>query len=150
VLSATLLAAEEFLHARKWKFFNIDPRTFSGSTLEQVPAASNARRSVSLVNDLIGVENLIPRPWPENRGRQQTTIVGSANHRPDFTVHRNSAQRKVNLLFCRKEHRGPESRLDLESSNADTAPCVGKNTPGSNSDQSPGKRRYFQRPRGGR
>jgi hypothetical protein len=108
------------------------------------------------VNDLIGVENLIPNPSPDGGGLPQTTTGKFLNVHPHITVqpYWSSWRRRVNLLLCLNEDWRPENGCDLELWNADITRSVEKITPDTNLDQSAGKvlafwDRYFQRRRGG-
>ena len=108
------------------------------------------------MSGLIGVENLIPNPSPDDGGVHQTTTGGFLSVHPHFTVHPYwySWQARVNILLSLNEDWTPENGGDLELWNADVMRCVEKMTHDTNSDQSAGKvltfgDRYFQRRRGG-
>ena len=122
-----------YLHVNERKFSNTDPNTW-GPTLQRILGELNSPRFVTLIGNLIGVDDLIADPSLEGGGLHQSGAGGFLNIHADYTVHPHNRkwQRRANILLYLNDDWRPEYGGDLELWSADMKECVEKVSPVAN------------------
>lgn len=119
-----------YVHANERKFADADPDSW-GPTLRQVLSDLNSPSFVAFLEQLTGIDGLLPDEMLEGGGLHQSVAGGFLNIHADFTAHprRRNWQRRVNLLLYLNEKWDPAWGGELELWSRDMQRCEERITP---------------------
>jgi hypothetical protein len=114
-----------YLHVNEAKFGNTKPETW-GCTLQRVAKALTAPPFVSFLEQLTGIDGLLPDRTMDGGGLHQTLAGGHLNVHTDFTAHHTVPgwRRRVNVLLYLNPEWDPAWGGDLELWSADMSEAV--------------------------
>jgi hypothetical protein len=119
-----------YVHANERKFADTDAVSW-GPTLRAVLAELNSPQFVDLLEQLTGIDDLVPDEMLEGGGLHQSIAGGFLNIHADFTAHprRRDWHRRVNLLLYLNETWDPGWGGELELWSSDMQRCERRITP---------------------
>ena len=122
-----------YLHVNETKYSNTQPDTW-GETLTAVAKELCSPEFVGYLEELTGIEDLMPDWTMDGGGLHQTMTGGHLNIHADFSTHHTHENwaRRVNILLYLNEEWRPEWGGQLELWDADMTACQGKVTPAGN------------------
>jgi hypothetical protein len=122
-----------YLHVNETKYSNTLPDTW-GETLNAVAREFCSPQFVEFLQELTGIEGLIPDWTMDGGGLHQTLRGGHLNIHADFTTHHDHADlaRRVNILLYLNRQWPEEWGGKLELWNKDMSACEAKVTPAGN------------------
>lgn len=114
-----------YLHVNETKFANPRWDTW-GPTLQAIAATFNSPEFVGILEQLTGIDGLLPDPDLDGGGLHQTVRGGHLNVHTDFSTHhaRPTWSRRVNALLYLNEHWDQAWGGALELWDADVRTCV--------------------------
>lgn len=122
-----------YLHVNETKYCNVQPDTWADH-LQAVARDFCSPRFVRYLEELTGIENLIPDWTMDGGGLHQTLRGGHLNIHADFTTHHTHEDwaRRVNILLYLNEEWQEEWGGQLELWNKDMSAIEAKVTPRGN------------------
>jgi Rps23 Pro-64 3,4-dihydroxylase Tpa1-like proline 4-hydroxylase len=119
-----------YVHANERKYSDTNAATW-GSTLREILHDLNSTPFLSFLEQLTGIDDLIPDEMLEGGGLHQSVAGGFLNIHADFSVHprHRNWQRRVNLLLYLNERWLPEWGGDLELWSRDMRHCEARIAP---------------------
>lgn len=113
-----------YLHPNERKYAARDAATW-GPSLQAVLAELNSPEFVTFLEQLTGIDGLVPDELLEGGGLHQSVAGGFLNIHADFTAHpqRHNWQRRVNLLLYLNETWNPQWGGELEFWSRDMQRC---------------------------
>ncbi|GAB3258703.1 hypothetical protein GCM10027425_20330 [Alteromonas gracilis] len=122
-----------YLHVNETKYSNTQPDSW-GTTLNAVAREFCSPRFVAFLQDLTGIEDLLPDWTMDGGGLHQTMRGGHLNIHADFTTHhaRQNWARRVNILLYLNTEWPDEWGGKLELWDKDMTACQARVTPAGN------------------
>lgn len=122
-----------YLHVNETKYSNTVPDSW-GPTLNAVAKEFCSERFIGFLQELTGIENMLPDWSMDGGGLHQTLRGGHLNIHADFTTHHTHENwaRRVNILLYLNREWPEEWGGKLELWNKDMTECQGKVTPAGN------------------
>jgi hypothetical protein len=122
-----------YLHVNETKYCNVYPDTWN-EHLQAVARDLCSPRFVAWLEQLTGIENLIPDWTMDGGGLHQTLRGGHLNIHADFTTHHTHENwaRRVNILLYLNDEWHDDWGGKLELWDADMSACRAKVTPAGN------------------
>lgn len=122
-----------YLHVNETKYCNVYPDTWAPH-LQAVAKDFCSPRFVTYLEQLTGIDNLIPDYTMDGGGLHQTLRGGHLNIHADFTTHHQHPNwaRRVNILLYLNEEWHDDWGGKLELWDKDMTACQGKVTPAGN------------------
>jgi len=122
-----------YLHVNETKYSNTEPETW-GSTLRGIAEDFCSPRFVEFLQDLSGIEDMLPDWSMDGGGLHQTLRGGHLNIHADFSSHHTHENwaRRVNILLYLNEEWHDDWGGQLELWDKDMTTCQAKVTPKGN------------------
>lgn len=122
-----------YLHVNEVKYCNVYPDTWSPA-LTEIARELTSPKFLAFLEELTGIEGLLPDWTMDGGGLHQTLRGGHLNIHTDFTTHHQHQDwaRRVNILLYLNEEWDESWGGDLELWDVEMTACQGKVTPKGN------------------